>query len=392
VGRQVPGASLPTAMWSSEHFRNLLYQIALLVLIGTLGTYAVLNLVHNLESRAITIGFSYLAQEAGFDISEKLIDYQPTHSYGRAFAVGLLNTLFVSLLAIVAASVLGLAIGIARLSPNWLLRKLAAAYVEAVRNVPLILQLLLWYGVLTELLPPVADALRIGPAYLSQRGCAMPWPVAHPGWSAALLGLLLALVLSLLWARRARTVRDRCGRAPPVLWPAIGVCLLLPLAAWGAFGAPLEFSQPVLSGFDFEGGKIVLPEFIALLCGLSIYTAAFIAEIVRGGILAVDRGQIDAAEALGLSYGQRLRLVILPQALRVMIPPLTSQYLNLSKNSSLAVAIGYPDLVSVSNTTLNQTGQAIEAIGLMMAVYLALSLAISGLMNWYNHRVRLVER
>jgi general L-amino acid transport system permease protein len=379
-------------MWSSERFRNVVYQVALVALIATVIGYAASNLVHNLESRAITIGFSYLGQEAGFDISESLVAYEPADTYGRAFVVGLGNTLLVAFVAIVAASLLGLAVGIARLSPNWLLRKLATGYVESVRNVPLILQLLLWYGILTEIFPPVAQAMRLGPAYLSQRGITFPWPVAHAGWSALLLGLLLAVVASGLWARHARVVHARTGHAPPVAWPALAASLLLPLAGWAAFGAPTELSEPELSGFGFEGGKTVSPEFIALFVGLSTYTAAFIAEIVRGGILAVSRGQVDAAAALGLSRTQRLRLVVLPQALRVMIPPLTSQYLNLTKNSSLAVAIGYPDLVSISNTTLNQTGQAIEAIGLMMAVYLAISLAISGLMNWYNHRVRLVER
>src|SRR5512137_2495772 len=379
-------------MWGSERFRNVVYQVALVGLIAAVAGYAASNLVHNLESRSITIGFSYFGQEAGFDISESLIAYEPADSYGRAFAVGLLNTLVVSFVAIVVASLLGLGIGIARLSPNWLLKKLAAGYVESVRNVPLILQLLLWYGILTEILPPVAEALRVGPAYVSQRGVTFPWPEAHAGWSALLLGLVLAVIASLLWARRARVIHARTGHAPAVLSPALAACVLLPLAGWAAFGAPTGLSRPELVGFGFEGGKTISPEFIALLAGLSTYTAAFIAEIVRGGILAISRGQVDAAQALGLSRTQRLRLVILPQALRVMIPPLTSQYLNLTKNSSLAVAIGYPDLVSVSNTTLNQTGQAIEAIGLMMAVYLTLSLAISGLMNWYNHRVRLVER
>jgi general L-amino acid transport system permease protein len=379
-------------MWASERFRNVVYQLALVTLVVAATAYAVHNLIHNLESRSITIGFSYLSQEAGFDISEKLLDYDPTNSYGRAFVVGLLNTLFVSAVAIVAASILGLAIGIARLSPNWLLARLAGGYVESVRNVPLILQLLVWYGIITDILPPAADALRFGSAYLSQRGLALPWPEAHSGWYAALLGLIVALIASILWMRRARRIQQQKGRAPAVLWPCVLLFVGLPAAGWALFGAPTGFSTPVLGGFDFEGGKNVSPEFMALFLGLSIYTAAFIAEIVRGGILAVPKGQTEASEALGLNRAQRLRLVILPQALRVMIPPLTSQYLNLTKNSSLAVAIGYPDLVSVSNTTLNQTGQAIEAIGLMMAVYLALSLAISGLMNWYNHRVKLVER
>jgi len=379
-------------MWASERFRNLVSQLALVALIAAVAGYAAHNLVHNLESRSITIGFSYLSQEAGFDISEKLLEYDPTHSYGRAFVVGLLNTLFVSAVAIVAASVLGLAIGIARLSPNWLLAKLAGMYIESVRNVPLILQLLLWYGVITDVLPSAAAALRIGPAYLSQRGLNLPWPEAHVGWSAALLGLVIAFIATLLWWRRSVRVRLQKGHAPAVVWPGVVFFLVLPTIGWALFGAPTGFSTPVLGGFDFEGGKNVSPEFTALFLGLSIYTAAFIAEIVRGGIQAVPKGQTEASEALGLSRGQRLRLVILPQALRVIIPPLTSQYLNLTKNSSLAVAIGYPDLVSVSNTTLNQTGQAIEAIALMMAVYLTLSLAISGLMNWYNHRVKLVER
>jgi general L-amino acid transport system permease protein len=379
-------------MWASERLRRIVYQLALLLLVAAVAGYAAHNLVHNLQSRSITIGFGYLTQESGFDISEKLVAFDPSHSYARAFFVGLLNTLFVSACAIVVATLLGLAVGIARLSPNWLLRKLATGYVETVRNVPLILQLLMWYGMLTELLPPVAEALHLGPAYLSQRGVTLPWPEAHNGWRAALLGIAAAAIFSLMWSRWTQAVQMRTGKRLPVAWPSLLVFVLLPSIAWAAMGAPTDWSQPVLAGFDFEGGKTVSPEFIALFAGLSIYTAAFIAEIVRGGIQAVPRGQIDAADALGLSRAQRLRLVVLPQALRVIIPPLTSQYLNLTKNSSLAVAIGYPDLVSVSNTSLNQTGQAIEAIALMMAVYLAISLAISGLMNWYNFRVRLVER
>jgi general L-amino acid transport system permease protein len=379
-------------MWASERLRRVVYQLALLLLIAAVAGYAAHNLVHNLQSRSITIGFAYLTQESGFDISEKLIAYDAGSTYIRAFFVGLLNTLFVSACAIVVASLLGLAVGIARLSPNWLLRKLAASYIETVRNVPLILQLLMWYGMLTELLPPVAEAWQLGSAYLSQRGITLPWPEEHDAWWAALLGVALAAVVSLLWSRWAQSFQMRTGKRLPVAWPSLIAFVLLPSMAWAAMGAPMDWSQPTLAGFDFEGGKTVSPEFIALFAGLSTYTAAFIAEIVRGGIQAVPKGQTDAADALGLSRAQRLRLVVLPQALRVIIPPLTSQYLNLTKNSSLAVAIGYPDLVSVSTTTLNQTGQAIEAIALMMAVYLAISLAISGLMNWYNFRVRLVER
>jgi general L-amino acid transport system permease protein len=376
----------------SERLRDLLYQIALVALIGAIGGYAVWNLMHNLESRAITMGYSYLGHEAGFDISEKLIAYEPTDSYGRAFVVGLLNTLFVSVAAIVCASLLGLALGIARLSPNWLLARIAGLYIESIRNVPLILQLLMWYGIVTDLFPPVDQAFTVGDIFLSQRGLVLPWPMPHAGWSAALAGLALAAFASWAWAHVARRLQMKSGRVHSVLWPALSLFVVLPLLGWFAFGAPTAMSIPIPEGFDFEGGKSISPELTALFVGLSIYAAAFIAEIVRGGILAVPHGQIEASEALGLSRAQRLRLVVMPQALRVIVPPLTSQYLNLIKNSSLAVAIGYPDLVSVSTTTLNQTGQAIEAISLMMLVYLSLSLATSGLMNWYNERVKLVER
>lgn len=379
-------------MQITERLRNVLYQVALVAVILAVGGFAGWHLVHNLESRSIRIGFGYLPQEAGFEISEALIAYEPSFSYGRAFLVGLLNTLFVSAVAIVTATVLGLAVGVGRLSPNWLLRKLAGFYIETIRNVPLILQLLFWYGLVTELLPPAAQALQVGDVFLSQRGLNLPWPEAHAGWWAALWGLLAALVFSLLAARRANRLRDRTGQAPAVLWPSVLAFVALPVMAWAAWGAPTAFSVPTLGGFNFEGGKHVSPEFTALYVGLSVYAAAFIAEIVRGGILAVPKGQNEASLALSLTRGQQLRLVVLPQALRVMIPPLTSQYLNLTKNSSLAVAIGYPDMVSVSNTTLNQTGQAIEAIALTMAVYLTISLAISGLMNWTNARARLVER
>lgn len=331
-------------MGLSERTRHLLYQCALLVLLAALVWFALANLLHNLQSRSITIGFDYLSQEAGFEIAESLFDYDASQSYARAFAVGLLNTLFVSVIAIFGASLLGLLLGVARLSTNWLLRTFATLYIESIRNVPLLLQLLLWYGALTELLPAAEHALQLGSVYLSQRGLAMPWPIAPAGWSSALID-----------------------------------------GAWSV-------STPILGGFGFEGGKTISPEFAALCFGLSIYAAAFIAEIIRGGILAVPRGQIDAAQALGLTRRQTLRLIVLPQAMRVIIPPLTSQYLNLIKNSSLAVAIGYPDLVSISSTTLNQTGQAIEAMGLMMLVYLLISLSISALMNGLNRRAQLASR
>jgi len=289
-------------MWASERFRNLVSQLALVALIVAVAGYAAHNLVHNLESRSITIGFSYLSQEAGFDISEKLLEYDPTHSYGRAFVVGLLNTLFVSAVAIVAASVLGLAIGIARLSPNWLLAKLAGMYIESVRNVPLILQLLLWYGVITDVLPSAASP----PHRAGVPEPARPQPSVARGPRRLVrgaAGLAVAFVATLLWWRRSARIQRQQGRAPAVVWPGIALFLAMPAIGWALFGAPTGISMPVLGGFDFEGGKNVSPEFTALFLGLSIYTAAFIAEIVRGGIQAVPKGQTEASEALGLSRG-----------------------------------------------------------------------------------------
>jgi general L-amino acid transport system permease protein len=380
-------------MFSSERLRGIVYQALLLACVVGLGWWLVSNTLHNLASRNIQVGFGFLGREAGFEIAESPIDYDASHSYGRAFLVGLGNTAIVAVLGILAATVLGTLIGIARLSSNWLVARLASAYVEVMRNVPLLLQLLVWYGIFTELLPSVREAIAFGDSvFVSQRGFRFAWPAPHPAWAACGWALLAALVLGLGWRDLARRRQRLTGVQWPVLVPvALGV-VGLPLAAWLMSGAPTGLDKPVLEGFDFQGGRVVSPEFVALLLGLSTYTAAFIAEVVRAGILAVDRGQVEAAQALGLSPVRRLRLVVLPQALRVVIPPMTSQYLNLTKNSSLAVAIGYPDLVAVANTTMNQTGQAIEAIAILMAVYLSISLAISLAMNAYNARVRLVER
>ncbi|HYF59462.1 MAG TPA: amino acid ABC transporter permease [Burkholderiaceae bacterium] len=381
-------------MFRSERVRNVLYQVLLLAAVVGVGWYLVSNTVHNLEARNIQSGFGFLGREAGFEIAEKhVFGYEPSDSYSRALLIGIVNTLIVAAIGVVVATVLGTLIGIARLSSNWLLAKLASAYVEVMRNVPLLLQLFVWYGLFTELLPPVREALDLGGvAFASQRGFRFAWPADHPAWTAVAWAIPLGVAAALAWRARALAVQRATGRPPRVGLPALGLVLGVPAIAWLAFGAPTEIEVPELAGFDFEGGVVLTPEFTALMIGLSTYTAAFIAEVVRAGILAVDRGQGEAAMALGLTPGQRLRLVTLPQALRVIIPPMTSQYLNLTKNSSLAVAIGYPDLVSVANTTMNQTGQAIEAIAILMAVYLIISLAISMFMNWYNDRVRLVER
>ncbi|MBC6960144.1 MAG: ABC transporter permease subunit [Lautropia sp.] len=380
-------------MFTSERVRAIAYQALLLAAVVGIGWLLVANTLYNLSTRQIQVGFGFLSREAGFEIAESPIVFDPSNSYGRAFLVGLLNTLRISALGIVGATLLGTLIGIARLSSNWLVARLASAYVEFVRNVPLLLQLFVWYGLITELLPPVREAIAFGDlVFLSQRGLRYAWPQAAPGWSAAGWAFAAAVVLALAWRALASRRQRATGAQWPVLWPSLGLLLLLPVGAWLAGGAPTQVDLPRLGGFDFRGGRSLSPEFIALLVGLSTYTAAFIAEVVRGGILSVPRGQAEAAMALGLKPGQRLRLVTMPQALRVIIPPLTSQYLNLTKNSSLAVAIGYPDLVAVANTTMNQTGQAIEAIAILMAVYLAISLAISLMMNWYAARTRLVER
>jgi general L-amino acid transport system permease protein len=393
VARRRPDVRTADSVISSERFRAIVWQALLLAAVVGVGWYLVDNTLHNLALRQIRVGFDFLGREAGFEIAEARIAYQPSDTYGRAFLAGLSNTLWVSALGVVGATLIGTLIGIARLSSNWLVARLAGAYVEFMRNIPLLLQLFVWYGIFTELLPPVRQALAFGDVALwSNRGLRLAWPEAHPAWNAAAWAFMAAIVLSFAWRFFSRARQRRSGLALPVVLPVLVLLAGLPLAAWILGGAPTGLDRPVLRGFNFQGGVVLSPEFLALLIGLSTYTAAFIAEVVRAGLLAVDRGQTEAAMSLGLSAAQRLRLVTLPQALRVIIPPMTSQYLNLTKNSSLAVAIGYPDLVSVSNTSMNQTGQAIEAIVILMAVYLAISLLISLFMNWYNARVRLVER
>lgn len=380
-------------MFKSERARGLLYQGLLLAVVIGIGWYLVSNTLNNLASRQIQVGFGFLTKEAGFEIAEKAIVYEPSDSYGRAFAVGLVNTLTVAALGVFFATLIGTLVGIGRLSSNWLLAKFSSAYVEVMRNVPLLLQLFVWYGLFTELLPGVREAIDVGGwLFISQRGFRFAWPEAHAAWAAMPWAVLAGVVASVAFRVYARQRQRATGQVLPVGWVSAGLILGLPVLAWAALGAPTAIQIPTLAGFDYEGGKVLSPEFMALLIGLSTYTAAFIAEVVRAGILAVDRGQGEAAMALGLTPGQRLRLVTLPQALRVIIPPMTSQYLNLTKNSSLAVAIGYPDLVAIANTTMNQTGQAIEAIAILMGVYLTISLLISLFMNWYNDRVRLVER
>jgi len=378
--------------WADERFRGIVWQVVIVGLVVGVIWWLWLNTTHNLRTRNIATGFDFLWREAGLPIGESLIAYTPADSYFRALLTGLLNTLKVAVVGIVLATMFGTLIGIAKLSKNWLLSRIAGAYVEIIRDLPLLLQLLFWYA-LMQLLPGPRQALNPLPGvFLSNRGTKLPfiqWEDAH---TAALAAFALGCVAAWLYARARRAAQMKDGQ-PRLVWPGALVLILgLPAAVWGAMGAPFQPDVPVLRGFNFQGGLTLTPEYAALLIGLVTYTAAFIAEIVRAGILAVNQGQWEASQALGLPPGRTLRLVVLPQALRVIIPPMTSQFLNLTKNSSLAVAIGYPDIVSIANTTLNQTGQAIEGIAIIMLVYLTISLSISLFMNWYNAKIALVER
>ena len=373
--------------------RNIFYQVLAVGAVVALFAWLALNTADNLERRNISTGFGFLEREAGMEIGESAIDYAPSDSYGRAFVVGLLNTLRVALIGIALASVIGLFVGLARLSRNWLVARMALAYVETLRNVPLLLQLFFWYALITEAAPAPREALNPLPGvFLSARGLQVPALETDPVHRWAVWAFLAGAVGCWLLLRRLRALRERTGNAPPA-WPLVAALLVAPPAAALALsGAPLGVELPEFQRFNFRGGTSLTPEFAALLLGLTLYTASFIAEIVRSGIQAIPRGQWEAARALGLRPGRVMKDVILPQALRVIIPPLTSQYLNLTKNSSLAVAIAYPDLVSIANVSINQTGQAIECIAIIMAVYLAISLAISLAMNLYNRAVALVER
>ncbi|MFV0368033.1 MAG: amino acid ABC transporter permease [Hyphomicrobiaceae bacterium] len=374
--------------------RGILFQLLLIVAIVSLGYEIVTNAIENLQKQHIASGFGFLDTTAGFDISQSLIAYTNTSSYGRAFWVGLLNTLFVAALGVVLATVIGFIVGIGRLSSNWLIARLAGVYVEVLRNIPPLLMLFAIYFAVLKTLPAPRDSIALPfDSYLNVRGLAVPLPVWQDGIWWVVLAFLVGLVAAIsLWWVAARQ-RERTGKAFPAVWVGAALIVGLPLLVFFASGRPVEFDLPKIGRFNVSGGLTLLPELVALLGGLSLYTAAFIAEIVRAGVQGVEKGQKEAAAALGLPAGQVMRLVVIPQALRIIIPPLTNQYLNLTKNSSLAVAIGYPDLVHVfAGTVLNQTNQAIEVILITMAVYLAISLVTSVSMNWFNARMALVER
>ncbi len=378
---------------SDPTVRAVLYQILVLGGVVAVVWFLVANTAHNLEVRKIATGFGFLGREAGLPIAEHMIEYTPADTYGRALLVGILNTLKVAVIGVILATIFGTLLGIARLSRNWMLSKAASIYVEVMRNLPLLLQLIFWWTFFKDMLPDGRNALKPVPGvYLSNRGLDFPIPLEDPSHPYMLFAAIVGIIASIGFARWARRRQEATGEQLPVFAASAGLILGLPFLVFLIGGAPAAMDWPVAGRFNLTGGANVSPEFVALLIGLVTYTAAFIAEIVRSGILAISHGQIEAASALGLRRGLSLRLVLLPQALRVIIPPMTSQYLNLTKNSSLAVAIGYPDIVSIANTTLNQTGQAIEGVAIIMAAYLTVSLSISAFMNWYNKRIALVER
>jgi general L-amino acid transport system permease protein len=349
----------------------------------------VANARANLQAQRITAGFGFLANNAGFDVSQSLIPYSGSDPYTRVFLVGLLNTLLVSVIGIFFATIIGFLVALGRLSPNWLLSRIAGGYVELIRNLPVLFQILFWYLAVLAALPNPRQSISVFDSiFLSNRGLVIPKPVGQAGFEPFVFALLIAVVAAIVLWRYARRQLYESGRMIKV-WPwALGLIIGLPLLSTLIFGLPVTFEVPVLKGFNFAGGSRVIPEFVALTLALSLYTAAFIAEIVRAGILSVHKGQMEAGSSLGLQRGSVLRLIVIPQAMRVILPPLTNQYLNLTKNSSLAVAIGYPDLVSVfAGTTLSQTGQAIEIIGITMGVYLLISLITSAIMSFYGWRI-----
>lgn len=380
--------------WNSPVVRSIAFQFLALLLLAWFFWTIFHNTLTNMETRGISTGFAFLNREAGFGILMSLIEYDESHTYGRTFIVGLLNTILVSVLGIIIATILGFIMGVARLSDNWIVARIASVYVETLRNIPLLLQLFFWYTAVLQALPGPRSSLKLSEnIYLNNRGLNIPKPVFEDGFGLVWIALLVAIISIYILRKWATKRLDETGQTFPVFWTSVGLIVVLPLLAFLIMGMPLNFEAARASRFSLSGGANLIPEFIALLIGLSTYTAAFIAEIVRAGILSVSHGQTEAARSLGLRHGQTLQLVVIPQAMRVIIPPLTSQYLNLTKNSSLATAIAYPDLVSVfMGTTLNQSGQAVEIVGMVMAVYLFLSLSISFLMNLYNKKMALVER
>ena len=393
VQHTVPAESARASVFYDPRIRGIFFQLLLIAAILFFGYSIVSNTIANLERQNIASGFAFLDTTAGFSIIQSLIDYSEESSYGTGLIVGFLNTLLIAFIGVILATIIGFVLGIARLSPNWVISRIAYVYIEIVRNIPLLLQIFFWYFAVLRAVPNPRDSLELpGDIFVNNRGIFAPKPIFESGSGLAGIAILVAIAAVFVIKQWARKRQEATGEQFPVFWTSVGLIIGLPLIALIVSGMPVSVDYPELKGFNFVGGLNVTPEFLSLLLALSIYTASFIAEIVRAGILAVSHGQTEASHALGLRNGPTLRLVVIPQAMRVIIPPLTSQYLNLTKNSSLAVAIAYPDLVSVGGTILNQTGQAIEIIGIWMVVYLSLSLLTSAFMNWYNQRMALVER
>jgi general L-amino acid transport system permease protein len=382
-------AKLRRALGGRAGWGGFALQILFVAALAWIAYEIVANARANLEAQRITSGFGFLANTAGFDVSQALIPYSGSDTYTRVFFVGLLNTLLVAVIGIFFATIIGFLVGLGRLSPNWLLSRVAGAYVELVRNLPLLFQILFWYLAVLSTLPNPRQSISLfGSFFLSNRGFVIPKPIGHEGLTAFVIAIVIAIAASMALRSYARRLLFQSGKLLKI-WPyVLGLLIGLPLLTALLFGKPVTFEIPELKGFNFSGGSRVIPEFVALTVALSTYTAAFIAEIVRAGVLSVHKGQMEAGSSLGLSRGSTLRLIVVPQALRVILPPLTNQYLNLTKNSSLAVGIGYPDLFSVfAGTTLSQTGQAIEIIAITMGVYLLISLVTSAIMSFYGWRL-----
>jgi general L-amino acid transport system permease protein len=382
-------AKLRRVLGGGAGWGGVVLQLLFVVVLAWISYDIIANVRSNLESQRIAAGFGFLTNNAGFDVNQSLIPYSGSDSYARVFFVGLLNTLLVAVIGIFFATVIGFLVALGRLSPNWLLSRICGGYVELLRNLPLLFQILFWYLAVLGALPNPRQSISLfGSFFLSNRGFVVPTPIPQPGFEAVAIAFLIALAASMALRSYARRRLFQSGRMLKI-WPyVVGMLIGLPILASLVFGAPVNFEIPQLKGFNFAGGSRIIPEFVALTLALSTYTGAFIAEVVRAGILSVHKGQMEAGSSLGLTRGETLRLIVVPQALRVILPPLTNQYLNLTKNSSLAVAIGYPDLVSVfAGTALNQTGQAIEIIGITMGVYLTISLVTSAIMSFYGWRI-----
>ena len=379
--------------WRDERVLRVLGQVIFLVVAVSFFYYLYNNMITALAAQGMTPSFEFLGRTAGFDIGESLMEYVRSDTYGKALIVGILNTIYVSIIGIFFSTIFGVILGVARLSKNFLVAKLSSIYLEILRNIPLLVLLVFWYSGVFITLPRVKEAITFGPAFLSNRGIVVPWGIPTETWDSYLMILLFAFIVSIIVSWRLKVIGERTGRPPlRILWVPL-TFLVIAFVGWFVLPqSPLSVDYPELKGLNFTGGFVFSPEFMALLSGLVIYTAAFVGEIVRAGIMSVSKGQHEAAKALGLTGFQTLRLVIFPQAMRVIVPPLTSQYLNLTKNSSLAVAIGFPDLFAIGGTSLNQSGRAVEVIALMMGLYLLSSLLTSVFMNWYNDRIKLVER